>query len=56
MKVTLATTEVLDGVKRRPGDVVDLPADHPVAQKTLAAEKAAAEALQPKKKADAGRD
>ena len=38
VKVKLRSTEVVDGVKRRPGDVVDLPADHPVAQKVRAAE------------------
>lgn len=41
--VPLISTEVLDGVKRRPGDVVELPADHPVAVKTLAASKPAPE-------------
>lgn len=37
VEVTLASTEVLDGEKRRPGDKVRLPTDHPVAVKTLGA-------------------
>ena len=36
VSVTLLTTEVLDGVKYSPGDVVSLPEDHPVAEKTTA--------------------
>lgn len=39
--VTLASTEVIDGVKRRPGDVAELAEDDPIAVKTLAAAKAA---------------
>lgn len=37
VEVTLASTEVLGGEKKRPGDTVTLPADHPVAVKTLGA-------------------
>lgn len=53
VKVRLGSTEVLDGVKRRPGDEVELPADHPVVAKTLASEAIAKKA--PEKKS-AGRD
>lgn len=41
VSVTLASTEVIDGVKRRPGDVVDLAEDDPIAVKTLAAQQPA---------------
>jgi len=36
VSVMLLTTEVLDGVKYSPGDVVSLPEDHPVAIKSAA--------------------
>lgn len=49
IKVTLKTKEVLDGVKRRPGEIVTLPQDHPVAVKTIAAG-------QPSEAGDAGGD
>ena len=39
--VTLQTTEVIGGVKRRPGDVVELDENDPIAVKTAAMEMAA---------------
>jgi len=53
VSVTLLTTEVLDGVKRRPGDTVVLPEDHPVAVKTAALAKPAPA---PAGQKNAGRD
>ena len=59
MKITLQTTEVFGDEKYRPGDEVDLPADHPVTVKTLALEAEAKAGEAKAKKAsrtDAGRD
>jgi len=53
--VKLLTTEVLDGVKRRPGETVSLPENHPIAVKTAALATVASETL-PAKKSDAGRN
>jgi hypothetical protein len=38
VEITLASTEMIDGEKKRPGDKVTLPANHPVAVKTLVAQ------------------
>jgi len=46
--VTLQTTEIIGGVKRRPGDVVELDENDPIAVKTAAMEKAAAAAVKAK--------
>ena len=54
VSVTLLTTEVLDGVKYSPGDVVSLPEDHPVAEKTAALAQAALPL--PEERKNAGRD
>jgi len=56
VSVTLRSTEVLDGVKRRPGDVVDLTDDHPIVQKIRAAEAAEALALRQAQGEGAGTD
>ena len=53
--VTLLTTEFLDGVKRRPGETVTLPENHPVAIKTAALATEAPATLAAKK-TDAGRN
>lgn len=53
VSVTLLTTEVLDGVKRRPGETVQLPENHPVAVKTAALAKPASA---PAGQKNAGRD
>jgi hypothetical protein len=53
--VKLLTTEVLDGVKRRPGETVTLPENHPVAVKTAALATVAPATLAGKK-TDASRD
>ena len=52
--VTLQTTEVIGGMKRRPGDVVELEADDPIAVKTREMEKAAAPAAKAKSGSHAG--
>ena len=54
VSVTLLTTEVLDGVKYGPGDVVSLPEDHPVAVKTAAVAQPALPL--PEERKNAGRD
>ena len=54
VSVTLLTTEVLDGVKYSPGDVVSLPEDHPVAVKTAAVAQPALPL--PEERKNAGRD
>lgn len=41
VSVTLLTTEVIDGVKRRPGDKVELADTDPIAVKTAALAKSA---------------
>lgn len=52
--VTLQTTEIIGGVKRRPGDVVELDEADTIAVKTAVMERAAASAV--KAKSNAGRD
>jgi hypothetical protein len=52
VSVTLLTTEVLDGIKYSPGDVVSLPETHPVAVKTAAL----AQPPSPEGEKNAGRD
>ena len=49
---TLQTTEIIGGVKRRPGDVVELDELDPIAVKTAAMEKAASAAAGTKVKTD----
>lgn len=50
--VTLQTTEIIGGAKRRPGDVVELDELDPIVVKTAAIEKAASAASAAKVKSD----